>query len=215
VNVTAKVSEEQYRMRVVRTHGFALFRPTRRLYAPRFACRTEAHPENAAHASRKEEQMPFKPRRTERATTRFEMRITPAELEQLRADADLAGVTVSELVRRRSLGRAIHAASDMATIRELRRLGGLQKHAISALAQHEEIVDECIANIRSLRSAIERIARDDRTSAIQSRNQARRRASEGCSITSQQTVTRRRRRQNSSLHVATSYRIRRRAVAPR
>jgi hypothetical protein len=106
--------------------------------------------------------MPFKSRQTERATTRFEMRITPAELEQLRADADLAGVTVSELVRRRSLGRTIHAASDMATIRELRRLGGLQKHAISSLAQHRGIVDECIANIRSLRSAIDRIARNDR-----------------------------------------------------
>ena len=45
--VTHYVSEEQYRMRVVRTHGFALFRPTRRLHAPRFACRIEAHPETS------------------------------------------------------------------------------------------------------------------------------------------------------------------------
>ena len=45
--VTHYVSEEQYRMRVVRTHGFALFRPTRRLYAPRFACLIEAYPENS------------------------------------------------------------------------------------------------------------------------------------------------------------------------
>lgn len=106
--------------------------------------------------------MPFKPRQTERATLRFEMRITPAELERLRTDADLAGVTVSELVRRRSLGRTVHAASDMATIRELRRLGGLQKHTINNLAQHGGVATECIAAIRALRVAIERIAQDDR-----------------------------------------------------
>lgn len=162
VSVTADVSEERYRMRVVRTHGFALFRPTRRLYAPRFACRIEAHPESTAHASRKEMQMPFKSRQSERATTRFEMRITPAELERLRADADLAGVTVSGLVRRRALGRVIHAASDMVMIRELRRLGGLQKHTMNTLAQHGGIADECIVTIRALRAAIERIASNDR-----------------------------------------------------
>lgn len=106
--------------------------------------------------------MPFKQRQTERATTRFEMRITPAELERLRADADLAGVTVSELVRRRSLGRVIHAASDMVMVRELRRLGGLQKHTMNRLAQYAGVADECIATIRALRVAIERVARDDR-----------------------------------------------------
>ena len=148
-------------MRVVRTHGFALFRSTRRLNAPRFACRIEAHPESTAHASRKEEQMPFTPRQNERATLRFEMRITPAELERLRADADLAGVTVSEFVRRRSLGRIIRAASDMVAIRELRRLGGLQKHTMNMLAQHGGIADECIATIRALRAAIEGLAKDD------------------------------------------------------
>lgn len=106
--------------------------------------------------------MPFKLRQTERATTRFEMRITPAELERIRTDADLAGVTVSELVRRRSLGRTIHAASDMVMIRELRRLGGLQKHTMNTLAQNGGIADECMATIRALRAAVERIAKDDR-----------------------------------------------------
>lgn len=106
--------------------------------------------------------MPFKARQKERATLRFEMRITSAELVQLRSDADLAGLTVSELVRRRSLGRKVHVASDMATIRELRRLGGLQKHAMNILLRHGGIADECIATIHALRAAIERIARDDR-----------------------------------------------------
>ena len=106
--------------------------------------------------------MPTKLRQTERATARFEMRMTPADIEQLRIDADLAGVTVTDLVRRRSLGRRIRAASDMVTIRELRRLGGLQKHAMNTLTQYGGIADECIATIRALRAAIGRIARDDR-----------------------------------------------------
>lgn len=106
--------------------------------------------------------MPTKPRQTERATARLEMRMTPADIEQLRIDADLAGVTVTDLVRRRSLGRTIRAASDMATVRELRRLGGLQKHTMNMLAHHGGIADECIATIRALRAAIERLAKDDR-----------------------------------------------------
>ncbi len=106
--------------------------------------------------------MPFKPRQTQRAIMRFEMRLTPTDMEQLRIDADIAGVTVTDLVRRRSLGRTVRAASDMVTIRELRRLGGLQKHTMNMLAQHGGVADECIAAIRALRAAIERLAKDDR-----------------------------------------------------
>jgi hypothetical protein len=47
-------------------------------------------------------------------------------------------------------------------IRELRRLGGLQKYAINRLALHCEVVDECVATIRALRAAIERVANNDR-----------------------------------------------------
>jgi hypothetical protein len=106
--------------------------------------------------------MPFKPRVTERATKRFEMRMTDEEYEQLLNDAELASLTLSELVRRRSLGRRIHAATDMIAIRELRRLGGLQKLTMKLAAQHDGIVDECIATIKSLRAAIDRIVLHDR-----------------------------------------------------
>ncbi len=106
--------------------------------------------------------MPFAPRAKARATSRFEMRLTAAERKQLHEDADLAGMSVSELVRRRALGKTIHAASDLMMIRELRRLGGLQKYAMNKLAQHGEHADECIATIRTLRAAIERVANHDR-----------------------------------------------------
>ena len=106
--------------------------------------------------------MPFAPRTKGRAASRFEMRLTGAERVQLSEDADLAGMSVSELVRRRALGKAIHAATDLMMIRELRRLGGLQKYAMNKLIQHGEVADECIAIIRELRAAIERVANHDR-----------------------------------------------------
>ena len=56
------------------------------------------------------------------------VRLTAAEKLRLREDADLAGVSVSELVRRRYFGRPIVANADAVMLKELRRLGGLLKH---------------------------------------------------------------------------------------
>ena len=106
--------------------------------------------------------MPFTSRVKDRAASRFEMRLTASERVQLREDADLAGMSISEFVRRRTFGKAIHAATDLMMIRELRRLGGLQKYAINKLALHGDVVDECVATIRTLRAAIERVANNDR-----------------------------------------------------
>jgi hypothetical protein len=72
--------------------------------------------------------MPFTSRTNDRASSRFEMRLTAAERQQLRDEADLAGMSISELVRKRTFGKTIHAATDLIMIRELRRLGGLQKY---------------------------------------------------------------------------------------
>jgi hypothetical protein len=108
-----------------------------------------------------ERQMSFSSQSKERASLRFEMRISPSEREQLKDDADLAGIGISELVRRRALGRPVHSAIDLMMIRELRRLGGLQKHAMNTLMHHQGIAEECIATIQALRAAVERVASDD------------------------------------------------------
>jgi len=88
---------------------------------------------------------------------RVNLRVTPAEHDQLREDADLAGLSLSELVRRRYFGRPIITRSDEVTIRELRRLGGLVKHL------HNEsngvYAEEVTAAIRSLTIAIEMLAK--------------------------------------------------------
>ena len=106
--------------------------------------------------------MPFTSRTNDLASSRFEMRLTAAERQKLREEADLAGMSISEFVRKRTFGKTIHAATDLMMIRELRRLGGLQKYAMNKLALHDEVVDECAETIRAIRAAIERVANHDR-----------------------------------------------------
>jgi uncharacterized protein (DUF1778 family) len=72
--------------------------------------------------------MPFETNGPERLDAVVNVRLTAAEKVRLKDDADLAGLSVSEFVRRRSFGRAIIAQADAVTIKELRRLGGLVKH---------------------------------------------------------------------------------------
>ena len=68
------------------------------------------------------------PTEEDRLSAVVNVRLTAAEKARLKDDADLAGLSVSEYVRRRSLGRPIIAQADAVTIKELRRLGGLVKH---------------------------------------------------------------------------------------
>ena len=56
------------------------------------------------------------------------VRLTSAEKAKLKEDADLAGLSMSELVRRRYFGRPIIASADAVMLKELRRIGGLLKH---------------------------------------------------------------------------------------
>ena len=61
-------------------------------------------------------------------TETLRLRLTADEKAQLTEIAQVAGISVSELVRRRALGKPIVASVDLAMIREVRRLGGLLKH---------------------------------------------------------------------------------------
>lgn len=72
--------------------------------------------------------MPFEVQGEAPLTEKIAVRLQPAEKAQLREDADIAGISVSELVRRRYFGRPVIANTDMVMIKELRRLGALFKH---------------------------------------------------------------------------------------
>ena len=92
---------------------------------------------------------------------RLSVRFKPDEMEELVSQADVCGLSVSELVRRRSLHRRVVAAADLKMISELRRIGGLVKLSFSETggaysAKTAMILDE-------LRSAIIRVgSKEDR-----------------------------------------------------
>lgn len=72
--------------------------------------------------------MPFEIKGEKALTERIGVRVTAGEKVQLKEDADDAGLSVSELVRRRYFGRKIVARSDEKMIRHLNRIDGLLKH---------------------------------------------------------------------------------------
>jgi hypothetical protein len=61
--------------------------------------------------------MPFEVQGDAPLTAKIAVRLQPAEKGQLREDADLAGISVSELVRRRYFGRPIVANADLMMIK--------------------------------------------------------------------------------------------------
>lgn len=62
-------------------------------------------------------------------TGRINLRVTEQELSDLKQQAEIAGLSVSEYVRRRALGRRVVGSSktDIHVLSELRKLGGLLK----------------------------------------------------------------------------------------
>lgn len=65
----------------------------------------------------------------ENRTAQVNVRLTVAEQEELRQEADSAGLSIGDYVRRRVMGRPVTAQVERRTINELRRLGGLLKLA--------------------------------------------------------------------------------------
>ena len=58
---------------------------------------------------------------------RVNLRLPAVEKETIREDASLAGISMSECVRRRCFGLPVTANADKLMIKELRRIGGLLK----------------------------------------------------------------------------------------
>ena len=72
--------------------------------------------------------MPFETLGSEPLDAVINVRLTASEKTRLKEDADLAALSMSELVRRRYFGRPIIANADAVMLKELRRIGGLLKH---------------------------------------------------------------------------------------
>ena len=72
--------------------------------------------------------MAARPTRPANLDAVINVRLTAAEKVRLQEDADIASVSMRELVRRRYFGRPLLAKADDVMLKELRRLGGLLKH---------------------------------------------------------------------------------------
>lgn len=99
--------------------------------------------------------MPFEPIGNENLEAKLDIRLPAAEKERIREDAAKAGVSMSEMVRRRYFGRPITSRADEKAIAQLVKLGGLLKHVHneSGGAYSEEtfsVLQELFGAVRNL-----------------------------------------------------------------
>lgn len=101
-----------------------------------------------------------------KATNRFQrrrtLRLTAEEDERITRQAETAGISVSEYMRRLFFGgRPIIARTDDQTIRELRRLGGLLKHHFEVVKRtgNPAPLSELDAALREIRQAVEALSK--------------------------------------------------------
>ena len=72
-------------------------------------------------------------KQNEVATRRIFIRITDAEKANIRDQAKIAGLTMSEYMRRIAFNKRIISQMDQKALGELARLGGLQKHLLKQI----------------------------------------------------------------------------------
>ncbi len=72
--------------------------------------------------------MVFEVKGTTALTASITLRLAPEEKDRLKSDADMAGLSVSEIVRRHYFGRPVIANADLVMVKEMRRMGGLMKN---------------------------------------------------------------------------------------
>lgn len=89
------------------------------------------------------------------------IRVTQREKTRLTKQADMAGLSVSEYLRRRFFGgRPLIAHTDALMVRELRRIGGLLKHNFETLRQagaSVNVLNQQEEALKKLSFAIDRI----------------------------------------------------------
>ncbi len=91
------------------------------------------------------------------------LRLLLEEKTAVAVEASKAGLTVSEFVRRRALGRPVKSRMTEKVINELRRLGGLQKHLATKYQHKKDAIDEVLVEIKQ---AIQRIDMDSEEETV-------------------------------------------------
>ena len=93
--------------------------------------------------------------------TRIGLRISEEEALEMKEQAEASHLTLSEYVRRRTLGKRIVPQSDMNVLAELRRLGGLLKHIHNETRGiYSELTANAIRALEAYSKTLERVHRE-------------------------------------------------------
>ena len=88
---------------------------------------------------------------------RIDIRVTKEEREEIQEYAEASGLSVSEYVRRRTLGRRVDSVTDVRMLSELRRQGGLLKKIFNeSKGMYSEKVAVALENINKFIELLER-----------------------------------------------------------
>ena len=100
--------------------------------------------------------------KSENLTENINVRLTSKERSQLSEQAEIAGLTVSEYVRRRICGVSVPSKIEKRMLSELRRQGGLLKFIFNeSHGMYSEKVDDTLTSINSFIQNLERQIFDD------------------------------------------------------
>lgn len=98
----------------------------------------------------------------ENLDSRVDFRLTREEREEIQEQAEASGLSVSEYVRRRALGRRVDSVTDVKMISELRRQGGLLKKIYSESGgMYSEQTAVALKNINRFIESLERKVLND------------------------------------------------------
>ena len=98
----------------------------------------------------------------ENLEARIDFRVTIEERHEIQKGAEASGLSVSEYVRRRALGRRVDSVTDVKMISELRRQGGLLKKIYSESGgMYSEKTSVALASINRFIESLEREVLND------------------------------------------------------
>lgn len=89
----------------------------------------------------------------------IKIRVTEDESNEVREQAEISGLSISNYSRKRILGIEVKSKTDMMMIRELRRIAGLQKHIFLTSDEGRRFSEDTAEIIRDIRTAISNIVR--------------------------------------------------------
>ena len=98
---------------------------------------------------------------------RIDFRVTIGERQEIQERAEASGLSVSEYVRRRALGRRVDSVVDVKMISELRRQGGLLRKIFNdSNGMYNEEIKIALDNINKFIESLERSVLNDNENSI-------------------------------------------------